>query len=196
MGRVIVISGASEGFATLTAGQLPANDDSIAAAGLFDLIRYRSQGHCDYVEPFTPLQYADLFDTGAVMSIFPSKSASRPIDFAPKLVPLHSGRDYACDPHPFPLLPAYRRVKADVVVPVVTDNMSLVDAFEIAPSERYSRVGRSIGAIRRFVAFLRHEREVFVAVRQLAKMSDRDLYDIGIERGQIEQVVRHGRDID
>lgn len=196
MGRIIVISGAAEDFATLAAGQLPANDDSIAAAGLLDLIRHRSQGRCDYVEPFTPLQYADLFDAGAVMSIFPSKPASRQIDLAPKLVPLQSSRDDACDPHPFPLRPAYRRVAAGVIVPVVTDNMSPVDAFDIVPTERRSRAGRLIGSIRRFVAFLQHEREVFVAVRQLAKMSDRDLEDIGIERGRIEHVVRHGRDFD
>ena len=45
-----------------------------------------------------------------------------------------------------------------------------------------------------FWAYLRREREVARAVAMLSRMDDRTLRDIGMERGQIEGAVRHGRD--
>ena len=39
----------------------------------------------------------------------------------------------------------------------------------------------------------RHERAVRVAVQQLESLEDRVLNDMGIQRWQIEDVVRHGR---
>jgi uncharacterized protein YjiS (DUF1127 family) len=42
--------------------------------------------------------------------------------------------------------------------------------------------------------YLRREREIARSVAMLSRMDDRTLRDIGMERGQIESAVRHGRD--
>jgi uncharacterized protein YjiS (DUF1127 family) len=189
MGKIVIITGASEAFAALTAAQHPANDDSKAEHGLLDLVRYRSRGRCDDAEPFTPLQCADLFENGAVMSIHSSRS--RQTDTAQIQAILENAST------PAKLLPSYRgvttgaRLRADVVI----DNMSIAND-NIVPPGRRGWGARAIGQVKRLVAYLERERKIALAVRQLARMSDRDLHDIGVERGGIEHVVRHGRDID
>ena len=56
-----------------------------------------------------------------------------------------------------------------------------------------SLLGRLISAPRRIVAALAQELAVRRGMQSLASLDDRLLRDIGLERGQIDFAVRHGR---
>lgn len=56
-----------------------------------------------------------------------------------------------------------------------------------------SRLGQDAA---RLWAHLRYEREIARVSQRLSEMEDRTLKDIGIDRGQIEHLVRHGRPLD
>ncbi len=197
MGRVTILTGASSGFASLAAPA--ANDNSIAGSRLLDLIRNGRHGMFGHADPFNPLQYADLFEEGAIMSIYPSKPASSHHDTAPKLLPFYSSREDLSEPKPaIAILMEHRGVRADAPtqLSVTLDNMSLAAELHVASSGRQGWAGWLASQVKRAWVFLQREREIFRAVRELGRMTDRDLYDIGVDRGRIEDVVRHGRDFD
>lgn len=199
MGRIIVITGGSDDFASLAAHKPAANDDAIAGSRLLDLIRSGSHGMFSHADPFNPLQYADLFEEGAIMSIISSKPAASQPESAPKLLPFYSSREDLIEPKPaIAILMEHRGVRSDTPTPlsVTLDNMSLATELHVASSSRQSWAGWLASLVKRAWTFVQREREVARAMAELRKMADRDLYDIGVERGQIEHIVRHGRAID
>ena len=58
-----------------------------------------------------------------------------------------------------------------------------------------SLLGRLISAPRRIAAALAQELAVRRGMQSLASLDDRLLRDIGLERGQIDYAVRHGRQV-
>ena len=61
---------------------------------------------------------------------------------------------------------------------------------------RAGRAAALLGCVAQLWAAFRRERAVARSVSKLSSMSDRDLRDIGIDRGRIAFAVRHGRDHD
>lgn len=114
-------------------------------------------------------------------------------------MPFYSSRAALADPKPaIAILMEHRgaRTDAPTQLSVTLDNMSLAAELHGAVSRRQSWGGWLASQAKRAWVFLQREREVARAMAELRKMADRDLYDIGVERGQIEDVVRHGRAID
>ena len=56
-----------------------------------------------------------------------------------------------------------------------------------------ARLGQDVAQL---WAHLRYEREIARVRQMLSEKDDRSLKDIGINRGQIEHLVRHGRPLD
>jgi uncharacterized protein YjiS (DUF1127 family) len=117
------------------------------------------------------------------------------------LSPFHSGGDDLFEPRPHSAIAILmehrgREASAPRQASVTLDNMSYATELHEALSDRQSWAARAASQVKRFWAFLRREREIARAVAELHKMTDRDLYDIGVERGRIVHTVRHGRDFD
>ena len=68
--------------------------------------------------------------------------------------------------------------------------------FDAALYPRRSWLTRVKHNVVRVLAFLERERHIARAVAELSRLDDRMLQDLGIERGNIANTVRHGRDID
>ena len=68
--------------------------------------------------------------------------------------------------------------------------------FDTASYPRRSWLARVKHTVVKVLAFLERERHIARAVAELSRLDDRMLQDLGIERGNIANTVRHGRDID
>jgi uncharacterized protein YjiS (DUF1127 family) len=77
--------------------------------------------------------------------------------------------------------------------------MATPSTHRLAPMAHGGGAGRSVWAVVRaglawLIATLAREREIRRSMRLLATFDDYMLHDIGITRGDIERVVRFGRD--
>jgi uncharacterized protein YjiS (DUF1127 family) len=67
------------------------------------------------------------------------------------------------------------------------------------PVERQGSVAYSLSAparaIKELILWIAHERRIRRGINELAALDDRMLSDIGVSRGAIEHVARHGRPV-
>ena len=83
---------------------------------------------------------------------------------------------------------------ADLQIAVTLDNVSIVT--KVVSTDRQSWISRLTDRLNGYLSRVRREREIASAVSALSQMDDRSLSDIGVDRGGIEHIVRHGRPFD